>query len=66
MNDVASVAECDSLYHLVHVVAESLRINAYSILFKDLEQIFLYIFENQVQTAFPKHGQKPKEKRAEI
>ena len=50
MDHVLAMAELDSLQQLVDKVAHLVQLDAVWVLFKQLEQVLLDVFEHQVQT----------------
>lgn len=51
MDHIAAVTEGNTFDHLVYVVAESLGVDTDCVLFKDLEEVFFNILEDQVEAS---------------
>ena len=57
MNDIAHVTKCYSLNHLVNEESEPFRVDAGSILFEHLQEIFLNILKHKVEPSFSNRNQ---------
>jgi len=53
VNDVISVAESDALHHLIYKLPQTAGVNPSIILFEDLKQVLLNVFEHKIQAALP-------------
>ena len=54
MNNVGSVAKCDTFDHLVDEVSQAFRIYPDCVLFQHFQQVLLYVLEDEVQAALSK------------
>ena len=57
MDHVVAVAVLNRFQQLVDVAAHLVQLDAVRVLFQHLEQIFVQVFENQVETVAPNGGQ---------
>jgi len=53
VDDVGTMAESDTLEHLIHVEAQTFWIDSNGVLFQHFQQILFNVLEHQVQAPFP-------------